>query len=141
LVAIDAEIRKRLLDANEVLGGRAELEGLRTLKKLKDLQEKKAQGTDNSKFDSSTARIVKSEIFQITISLLNSPELLANHTRLDQKEFDIALEYWLLIKSKNTMKNSSLIKEVLLISLSFIFSVYILGWLVAWVIKGFKAQE
>jgi|GEM_PF-4835393 len=112
LVAIDAEIRRRLLDANEELGVRAKLEGLRTLKKLKDLQEKKAQGTDNSKFDLSTARIVKSEIFQITISLLNSPELLANHTRLDQKEFDIALEYWLLIKSKNTMKNSSLIKEV-----------------------------
>lgn len=142
LVAIDAEIRERLLVANEVLGERAELEGLRTLKKLKELRDKKAQDTDNSKFDLSTARPVKSEIFQITINLLNSPELLlANHPRLDQKEFDVALEYWWLIKSKNTMKNSSLIKKVLLINLSFIFSVYILGWLVAWVIKGFKGEE
>ncbi len=142
LVAIDAEIRKRILEANEVLGDRAELEELRAIKKLKELREKKAQGTDKSKFDLSTARPVKSEIFQISISLLNSPEILsANHPRLDKKEFDIALEYWRLIKSKNTIKNSSLMKEVFLINLSFIFSVYILGWLVAWVINGFKAQE
>ena len=73
-------------------------------------------------------------------------EMANGHTLIfkkkDSKE-DIAIaakDYWTVIESVAKNRNSELIKNSVLFYLVTILVVYILGWLIVWVIRGFKSQ-
>jgi hypothetical protein len=139
LASIDAEIRKRMLKAHKEITPRMELDELRVIERLEKLRKIKSQRVGSPKFDVVTARPVDNAPIQVTNMLLDSPDdFLANNVSVSKKELGVAVEYWEVIKSKVKSKNSDLIKIVATAFFGVIFSVYILGWLVAWVIKGFK---
>ncbi len=142
LAIIDAEIRKRMVKAHKEITPRERLDELRVKEKLEELREMKSQRVGNPTFDLATALPVDNGPIQVSKFLLNSPDdFLANNESVNKKELDVAVEYWEVIKSKVESKNSDLIKTVATVFFSVIFSVYILGWLVAWVIEGFKAGK
>jgi ABC-type multidrug transport system fused ATPase/permease subunit len=73
-------------------------------------------------------------------------EMANGHTLIFKKkdtEEDIAIaakDYWKVIESISKNRNSELIKNSVLFYLATISVIYIFGWLIAWVIRGFKPQ-
>lgn len=73
-------------------------------------------------------------------------EMANGHTLIFKKkdtEEDIAIaakDYWKVIESVSKNRNSELIKNAIFIYLAITSVIYIFGWLIAWVIRGFKPQ-